>query len=407
MVLPWLESLGAQVAATKVPTRMVCIGNNFGFVPQLFFPEGTGNNYKSSHLLKALDHHRSEFSVFTHLDHGSDVQDGHGGVHTYLSGVHTKMAKSLPESNITIDQKAAEWVGGATRYPSLQFGTADTSNNRISWSRSGVAIPAVLDPSKIYSLLFRQVDQAKTKSIDRELAAHSSILDLVRDEANRLSRKVGARDREKLDQYFTSVREVEVDLERSRDWLYKPKPEMGYTIPDRVDSLDLADRMSVYYDLMALALQTDSTRIITLAISGIGPNYGGLPLTRDYHRLTHHGKVESYLAELTVIEEFHMKQFALFLDRLKSIKEPNGKTLLDNTMTLFGSGMGNANSHSNKDLPLILAGGGFKHGQHLAFPKDKRATPAANLFVSMLQRFGMETEQFNFSTGTLTGLEVA
>ncbi|MFT5131088.1 MAG: hypothetical protein ACI8W8_004723, partial [Rhodothermales bacterium] len=168
--------------------------------------------------------------------------------------------------------------------------------------------------------------------------------------------------------------------------------------------LDFVDRVPLYYDLMALALQTDSTRVITFEISDIGANSGGLPITKGYHQLTHHGKVPSYLDELLVIERFHSIQFARFLDQLAAIPEPNGKTLLDNSMALLGSGMGNASSHSNRDLPLLLAGGGFRHGQHLRFDRE---TPAANLFVSMLQRFGLETDQFNLATGTLTGLDLA
>ena len=173
--------------------------------------------------------------------------------------------------------------------------------------------------------------------------------------------------------------------------------------------MDFIDRVPLYYDLMALALETDSTRVMTLGLADIGPNYGGFDISRGYHQLTHHGKVPDYITELSVIEQFHTQQLARFLNKLKSVPEENGKTLLDNSMVLFGSGMGNASSHSNKNLPLILAGGGFKHGEHKSYFKDetqKIATPAGRLFVSMLQRFGVETDHFGTASGTLPGLEM-
>ena len=189
----------------------------------------------------------------------------------------------------------------------------------------------------------------------------------------------------------------------------EPKPQVDYRLPANAKNLAFIDRVPLYYDLITLALQTDSTRIVTLALGDIGANYGGFNISRGYHQLTHHGKVPEYITELSVIEQFHMQQLARFLKQLKAIREPNGKTLLDNTMVLFGSGMGNASSHSNKNLPLLLAGGGFQHGEHRSYFQDanqRDATAAANLFVSMLQRFGMEIDQFGLATSTLTGLEV-
>ena len=189
----------------------------------------------------------------------------------------------------------------------------------------------------------------------------------------------------------------------------KPKPVVDYTLPKDANRLNFVDRVPLYYDLMSLALQTDSTRVITLGLADIGANYGGFNIGRGYHQLTHHGKVPEYITELSIIEQFHMEQLARFLTQRKSVDEPNGKSLLDNSMVLFGSGMGNASSHSNKNLPLLLAGGGFRHGEHRSYFKDeadKAASPAGNLFVSMLQRFGVESDRFGTATSTLTGLEV-
>ncbi len=392
------------------PMRMLCVGNNFGFVPQLFFPEETGTDYRMPSLLEPLADHRKDFSVFSQLDHGTEGVGGHGGVHAFLSGVLSKNSNGFAEANISVDQKAAAHVGGATRYPSLQFSYGASSGNTLSWAASGVAIPPVEELSKIFALLFQAGEE---KSLDEIRQVHSqkrSILDLVRIDAESLSRRIGKADKEKLDQYFTSVRELEKKLVQSSNWLDKPKPKVDYQLPEDADDLEFVDILSYYYDLVALALQTDSTRVITFEISGIGANSGGLPITRGYHQLTHHGRVESYIEELSIIEKTQTRAFANFLTKIKEVEEPNGKTLFDNTMTLFGSGMGNASSHSNKDLPLLLAGGGFRHGEHIRFEKDKARgthTPACNLYVSMLQRFGMEIDQFNTSSGTLTGLEVA
>jgi hypothetical protein len=160
---------------------------------------------------------------------------------------------------------------------------------------------------------------------------------------------------------------------------------------------------------MALALQTDSTRVITLALADIGANYGGFNISRGYHQLTHHGKVPEYIKELSIIEQFHTQQLARFLNQLRSVREPDGKPLLDKCMVLFGSGMGNASAHSNKNLPLVLAGGGFQHGEHRSYFKDEvngEATLAGKLFVSMLNRFGVEVDRFGAANGSLTGFEV-
>lgn len=409
MALPYLEAMAAPTRADSVPMRMVCIGLNFGMVPQLFFPEETGRDYKPSDRLKPLKNLRDDFTVFSGLDHGVNGHGGHGGVHAYLSGVLSKNSAGMPEANISVDQKAAQLVGSRTRYSSLQLASSNDPNNMISWTASGVSIPPVTNVDTIYNHLFQKLDPALRDSTQAKLAARSSILDLVKTDANYLKRKVGVRDRQKLDRYFDSVREVEKRLAQSSQWLNKPKPVVDYQLPAGANSLDFNQRVPLYYDLMALALQTDSTRVITLAMADIGANYGGFKISRGYHQLTHHGKVPEYITELSVIEGFHMEQLSRFLGQLKTVNEPNGKTLLENSMVLFGSGMGNASAHSNKNLPLILAGGGFQHGEHKSYFRDddkKEGTPAGNLFVSMLQRFGVETDHFGLATTTLTGLQV-
>lgn len=409
LALPHLDAMAATTPTSAVPLRMVCTGLNFGLVPQHFFPEQTGANYALTERLQPLQDLTSDFTVFSGLDHGVNAQGGHGGVHAYLSGVLSKHSAGMPESNISIDQKAVQLVGSETRYPSLQLASSHDPNNLISWTASGVAVPPVTNIETIYNLLFQKVDPRSRDQSQAAYAARTSILDLVKTDADYLKRKVGQRDRRKLERYFDSVREVENRIEQSSQWLNEPKPNVDYRLPAGAKNLDFVDRVPLYYDLITLALQTDSTRIVTLALGDIGANYGGFDISRGYHQLTHHGKVPEYITELSVIEQFHMHQLARFLKQLKAIREPNGKTLLENSMVLFGSGMGNASSHSNKNLPLLLAGGGFRHGEHRSYFRDaarREATPAGNLFISMLQRFGLELDQFGLATSTLAGLEV-
>tara|TARA_R110002049_G_scaffold305056_3_gene501166 strand:+ start:123889 stop:125172 length:1284 start_codon:yes stop_codon:yes gene_type:complete len=410
LALPHLNAMANSPDANQVPMRMVCIGTTFGFVPQLFFPKESGHNYTMPELLKPLEHHRNKFTVLSQLDHGANGVGGHQGVHAFLSGILSKNSKGFREQNVTVDQRAASHVGATTRYPSMQFTSGSEPNNLLSWTTAGVAIPPIQDLRLLHAMLFQSTNREQRSVLKQLHEQQQSILDLVRADANVLAKRIGREDKDKLDQYFTSVRAVEKRLTQSAAWLDRPKPIVSYEVPKGANEMDFVDRVPLYYDMMALALQTDSTRVITLEISDIGQNSGGFPITKGYHQLTHHGKVEGYLKELSIIERFHTNQFARFLDKLDAVTEPNGKTLLDNTMALLGSGMGNASSHSNRDLPLLLAGGGFRHGQHLRFEKDHSRgtqTPAANLLLSMLQRFGIETDRFNLATGTLNGLEVA
>ena len=403
VALPHLNLMADKPNGSDVPKRMVCVGTNFGFVPKLFFPQKTGRNYDAPELIQQLEQHRENFTIFSGLDHGSEGVGGHQGVHAFLSGVLSKNSRGLTEKNITVDQKAAAHVGAATRYPSMQITSGSGGGSILSWNSAGVAIPPIRDLNLLFSMLFQPTPKGDLSMLRKLNKQNISILDLVQSDVNFLHKRIGQEDREKLDQYFTSLRSLEKRLSQSAAWLDRPKPSVSYELPVGPNEMEFVDRVPLYYDLITLALQTDSTRVITLEFSDLGPNSGGFPLSRGYHQLTHHGKVESYIKELSIIERFHTKQFGRFLDKLSDVKEPNGQSLLSNTMALLGSGMGNASSHSNKNLPLLLAGGGFKHGNHLSFESGK--TPASNLFVSMLQNFGLETDTFNRSTGALSGLD--
>jgi hypothetical protein len=408
IALPALESLPRVVMAGEAkpaPRRMVCVGNEFGMYPGAFWPQGTGADYELTTLLEPLAPHRSELTLFSHLDHG--LKGGHFAVHTFLTGVKAAEAKGMPEGGISLDQRAAEFVGSQTRFPSLTIGSEDGLHGgcQMSWTRSGTRIPPVPGPRELFRMLFVEEDsEAKEKAADR-IALQGSILDAVLGDAKSLHRRLSKPDGQKLDEYLSSVRDVESKLELDRHWQNIPKPKTELEEPENEG---LTRDLPAIYDLVALALQTDSTRVATLEIGGSFAA-SDLGIRTGYHALSHHGQVQASIDLLVQIELYQMQQFAGFLEKLKSIRESEtDRTLLDSTMVLLGSGMGNANSHTNTDLPIILAGGGFQHGEYKQYPDEPRKrVPLSNLYVSMLQQFGVETDRFSASTGTLTGLELA
>lgn len=406
LALPMLHSLTARMAAANPaiavnevpakPQRLVAIGNLLGFYQPEFFPKEAGGDYEMTRLLKPLAKHRQEFTLYSGLDHG--VKGGHFAVHSFLSGVLSMDAKGMPEGNISLDQRAAETVGGTTRFPSLTVGSESGIHGgcQMCWTRSGNRVPPISGPRELFRKLF--VDESSrhvAKSRDR-LQLKGSILDAVHGDATALAARLNHGDREKLDEYFSSVRDVEKQLDLGEQWLEVPKPDAP--IEEPVDR-NMVDDLPLLYELIALALQTDATKIATLEIGGdFESRY--FDIKKGYHALSHHGKVQKNIDDLLVLEDYQMKHFAGFLERLKSIEDGDG-TLLDHTMVLFGSGMANANSHTNSNLPVVLAGGGFKHGTYKAMPtKGLNRVPLCNLYLTLLQRFGVETERFGTSTST-------
>ncbi len=404
LALPLLEA-NSETRKFVSPKRITATGIFYGFVPENFHPLETGENYQTPLLLKPLKTLRNDYTVFSGLDH--NLSGGHNATKFFLSGIPSHHSKGYKEANVSVDQKAAHFVGGKTRYPSLSLDSDRGNEHTLSWSNKGNNIQPIRSLEKLYRMLFKKESHLSRGLAERELTDRRSILDLAKTQADRFKKGLGKSDCDKLDQYFTSVREFEKRIEQSSLWLDKDKPVTGYALPESADSLTLKERTPLFYDLMTLALQTDSTRVISLAFTNLGKENGGFEnVKQGYHTLSHHGQVKSAIDELSIIETFHIDQYSRFLEKLKHIIEPCGKSLLDSTMALLGSGMSNANSHSNRDLPILLAGGGFVHGQHRHYARSgKQSTPLCNLYLSMLQNFGLEIDHFNTSTGTLTGLE--
>ena len=271
-----------------------------------------------------------------------------------------------------------------------------------------MAIPPEQRAADVFNQLFLQGTPEQVQAQIRKLDTGRSILDVVADQAKDLQRKLGARDRSRLEQYFTSVRDLEHRLQESRGWENKPKPVVQVAAPaDPASPAQYMDKVKVMYDLVRLSFETDSTRAVTLMLNSVGTPVVTLQdatLTDSYHNLSHHGKAEDKLAQLKVLDEWHMKLLAGLFHDLKSVREGE-QTLLDRTMILYGSNLGDANAHSTTNMPTLFAGGGFRHGQHLSLDPTGGIYPLPNLFVSMLQRMGLETSRFASSTGRMKGLE--
>ncbi len=417
IALPFLPSLAQGSSAAEQqpaahPRNLVCIGNMLGFYPEAFWPTGAGDStdldstlrrhstFNAGESSQSLTRIAQQSTVISGLDHGTP--GGHFSVHTFLSGVRQIDAGAMPDGNVTLDQFAADEIAGQTRFPSLTIGSEDGIHGgcQMSWTRTGTRVPPIPGPEQLFRTLFVQETAAERAQAINRFRLQGSILDLVRDQTHALERKLNTPDRQKLDEYLTSVRDVEKRLEMRRSWIDVPRPPAPFEQPvNRNLVLDLP----LLYDLILLALQTGSTRIATLELGG-DFNPGDLGVKGGYHSLSHHGQKQEAISALIAIDTYQCEQFVRFVENLSNTRDEQG-SLLDRTSVLFGSGMGNANSHTNTNLPVVLAGGDFQHGGMLEFSaKSSHRPPLTNLFVSLLQRFGLEVDQFSTSTGTLRGL---
>lgn len=399
VALPWLERFSTRsVGATEVaPRRLVMICTTLGLHSPNFFPDNPGSDYTPSPYLELVQQHRSKLTVFSGLSHPNQAgADGHSSQRTWLtSAPHPGLGGF--RNTISVDQLAAEKLGYVTRFPSMVLGTGGGSQ---SYTRSGVMIPAEERPSQVYANLFLEGTKHEIDQQIARLGEGRSILDTVSSEAKRLAGTSGSEDRQRLDEYFQSVREMERKLSAAEQWIRKPKPELEVDSPqDITNASDLIGRTRLMYSLIPLALQTDSTRVIAVTLQGRNdvPVVPGVSM--DHHNLSHHGKDPAKLKQLELIERELMLSLDGLLTDLERKSDPSG-SLLDSTSVLFGSNLGNANSHDWRNLPILLAGGGFRHGRYRAFDSEKNI-PLSNLFLSLLQEQGHEVEHFGSSTGTL------
>ncbi|MCY2976693.1 MAG: DUF1552 domain-containing protein [Planctomycetota bacterium] len=415
MSLPFLESTlpafanaaqaGSPTGPDAKPRRMLAICNNLGLLTDQFFPQNAGRDYTLSPYLEVLKAHQDDFTVFSGVSH-PNVDGSHASDKCFLTAAPHPGSGAF-RNTISLDQHIAEHIGILTRFPSLTLGV-NTRIRSLSWTGTGVAIPPEDKAAEVFKQLFLQGSSEQIAEQIRKLDTGRSILDTLAAQAKRLQDSVTARDRDRLDQYFTSVRDLERRLQASRGWEDKPKPVVSAPVPiDPANPAAYMDKVKIMYDLARLAFETDSTRAITLMLDGMETpplELADADINDGYHNLSHHGKSEAKRSQLQAIDHWHMKLLGNLIGELKTISDGEDK-LLDRTMILYGSNFGDANAHTCFNLPTILAGGGFKHGQHLAFDKD-RNYPLPNLYVSMLQRMGIETDKFASSTGTMRGLEL-
>jgi hypothetical protein len=405
LALPDLPSLMAAVEGNPAierikgagvgSRRFVAIGNLLGFQTKELFPKTAGPAYEKTVLLEPLWENRHQMTLFRGLDHG--VKGGHFAVHSFLSGILNSEAQNRPDGNVTIDQYLAEEVGFETRFPSLTVGSEGGIHGgcQIAWTKSGVRVPPITGPAQLFERLFLSEAPEKQARRAQEHRLQGSILDAALGEAKRLSGHANREDRRKLDEYLSSIRDVEKRLQLRQRWSTQPKPKAPI---ERPSNRNAVEDLALMYELIALALQTDSTRIATLEIGGdFMPQHLGI--NKDHHGLSHHGNDPASIASLIAVERYQIEHFGKFLTRLSMIADGD-RSLLDSTTVLFGSGMGDANMHKNSDLPIILAGGGYSHGQFREVSREvSHKTPLCNLFVDIAQKMGVETDRFGNSTG--------
>ena len=402
--IPWLsamEAAFAESADAAPPKRFVAMTLGLGLHADNLNPRDAGRDYQPSRYLMPLNDLREQFTVISGTSHPG-VTGGHRAEASILTANSVGSSGSA-KNTISLDQHMAKYLGNQTRFPSLVLSSA--GSNSPSYTENGAMIPAESSPSKLFTQLFIDDSAAERAKQAERVRQGRSIMDLVGEDARRLERELGSGDRQRLDAYFTSVRELEQRMSASQAWTSRPKPKVDVPKPaDIGNANDFVGRQKLMSDMIRLALQTDSTRFIVYHLGGSG---GVVPLPgvdEGYHSLSHHGLDEEKLEQLAVVETAIMSAWGNFLRSL-SEADDHGTSLLDNTSVLLTSNLGNASNHSNQNMPVVLAGGGFRHGQHLCF--DQRHNyPLPNLFVSLMQRVGLEEDRFATGTSTMSGLEM-
>ena len=407
LALPAMERF-ALAKNAEPPRRILAICNNLGLLPDKFFPAEAGPSYALSPTLEPLKEHRNDFTVLSGVMH-PDVDGGHPADNCFLTCAPHPSNGGF-RNTISLDQFAAQRIGHLTRFPSLTLGVNIQNGLRsLSWTAAGVLLPPEEKPSAVFQKLFLRGTPEEVQAQIRRLEMGRSIMDAVAGQVKSLEGQVGARDRDRLEQYFSGVRELEKRLEKAREWEDVPKPQAPVAPPeDPASPKEYMRKTRLMYELARVAFLTDSTRLVTLMLDSVNTpalDVEGCEIKDGYHNLSHHGKSPAKLAQLEAIDRQHMKMLAELFTSLKGSAE-EGSSLLDRTMVLYGSNMGNANTHVTTNLPILFAGGGFKQGQHLLFDRE-RNYPLPNLFVSVLQRLGIDAASFATSTGTMKGLETA
>jgi hypothetical protein len=399
LALPWLESLAGAAAQSGPPRRLVAICNNFGFYSPSFFPTDAGENYTPSEYLAILADLRNKFTVFSGISH-PDIGGDHASESCFLTSARRPTAPGFRNS-VSLDFLASRHVAGATRFPLLSLSTVE--GGPLTCTTTGAPVPSLYKPSEVFAKMFVTGTPKEVEAEINRLRRGRSILDRMEERFGDFGRRLSEHDRQQLADYTEAVRELEKQVQSDEDWVARPKPVVAAEKPvDSDERGDIIGRSRLMFNMIKLALQTDSTRVISLAIRGqdIRPPIEGV--ADDHHNISHHGNDHGKIEQLKLIEKAEMKALRDFLTDLDSTREGDA-SLLDSTQVLVGSNLGDASWHGTYNLPIILAGGGWKHGRHVA-GDTRNNTSLGKLFVSMLQRFGVETDTFGSGHGTIDGL---
>ena len=399
LALPLLDIMGPQFANASSPTRrMINICCTLGLYRDSWMPKDLGRNYTPSEYLSIIDRHREKYTIFSGLSHEEQTgRQAHNSEITWLTSARHPGMDGF-QNSISLDQTVADHLGYVTRYPSVVLGTLTPQSQ--SYDKNGVMIPAQTSPAEVFKQMFIQGTPEEVEKESQRINDGGSILDNLKTQARTLQNSGSSEDRQKLEAYFEAVRAAEIELSKVRDWMDRPKPGVDSVPPvDNADPTDILGRIDLWLELMPLILATDSSRVVSLMIQdhGVVPKLPGI--TADQHNLSHHGQDPGKIAQLRQLETEVVKRFGLLMDSLDGQKE-NDSSLLDQTQILFGSNLGNANSHNAENLPILVAGGDFAHGSHIAHD-EKHNAPLCNLYLSLIQRMGVETDQFGQSTSTL------
>lgn len=431
IALPMLESMfplkalgatSAGTAATSFPRRMAFVYVPNGANMADWTPAAEGSAFELPYILEPLKPHQSELLLLSGLTHDKARPNGDGpGDHarasaTFLTGCQARKTPGADiKVGVSVDQVAAQKIGHQTRFRSLEIGCdrGQSSGNcdsgyscaysyNISWKNEFTPLPAETDPRQVFERLFSGniIAESKEARAKRKLY-NQSILDFVLEDANRLKSNLGTTDRRKMDEYLTAVREMEQRIEQAEKFaVVLPTHDKPTGVPK-----DYGEHIRLMYDLLVLALQTDSTRIASFSVAHDGSNrpYPFIGVPEGHHDLSHHQRDPKKMEKIAKINRFHMEQFAYFIAKMKSVKEGDG-TLLDNSMIVYGSGIGDGDRHNHDDLPALVmgkGGGSIQTGRHVRHAKN---TPMANLYLSMLDTVGVSVPRLGDSTGLLTQL---
>ena len=397
LTLPMLESMNRNGSVLPPPQRLVFLCTTLGLHPPNLWPKTPGKDYEATAYLKILQDHRNDFTLFSGLQHEDQTgRQPHDSEMTFLTSAR-KPGMGGFRNSVSIDQIAATQLKNKTRFSSITLGSAKSQSQ--SYTAGGVMIPAQTNPAKLFESLFMKGPPKEIESQKRRLNQGKSILDQLSAQAKSLQQKASQADNHLLDDYLQSVREAETNIGNFQSWIDKPKPQVETEKPKNIsDIADIIGRTRLLMNLIPLIIQTDSSRVVSLMIQDhfAVPKIKGV--TGNHHNLSHHGQDRTKILQLQKIETAILHSFGDLLHQMKSRTE-TGSSLLKNTSVLFGSNLGNANAHQASNLPIFLAGGKFKHGQYIA---KSKGTPLSNLFVSMLNQNGIESDHFGQSTGTLS-----